>query len=472
MVEASSGLTARKGRVETLVRWRPYAEEPSLIIGTFPRHVPTIHLNSHFVHYGSSVFEGIRFYNVNGTPHVFRLQEHVDRWWKGIHALLPRTPQLPAARFPLTKEALKQMIIDTVARSGLQAGYIRPLAGWGEGPLGVGAVNSEFIVHVQTMPWGKYLAKDAVHAHASSVLRKTPFPSLKMGGAYHAGMIAHFEANKHGADEAILFNPHGEVAEGSGENLFLVDKSRRILYTSPPKAGEVLPGITRDAVMRFARQHRLRIVEKRLSIVELAKADELFFTGTAAEVTPIGTFSFRVKNGRIDIRDESRKGSPFLISLQQQAELMRVLKERGVKWKRNGVVQLEFNGGKAGEITARLKARFYKIIGGQDRGFAKWLTPITPTIERVSFKEWERKQWFSGVRICHYQSPESIGRWLELRGKAMQTPVRYRQVGLGLPTTPALTYRNQLLHLNPEQRDLVLQAATYAKQQRLNRRTG
>lgn len=471
-VDVHAKLTAAKGEVEALARWRPYDEKPTLTIGLFPRDVPSVRLNTHMMHYGSSVFEGIRFYKTrDGRTAIFRLDEHVDRMMNGIQALLPKDRKLAAHKFPLSRDALKQLIIETVSRSGLEEveeGYIRPLAGWGEGKLGVAAAGNEFIVSVTTMPWGKYLAKDAVHVFASRVLRKTPFPQLKIGGAYHAGMIAHFEAAEKGADEAVLLNQYGEVAEGSGENLFLVDREKKTLYTAPVKEGEVLPGITRSSVIKFAKEHGLKVEERPLTIADVARADELFFTGTAAEITAIAKFSFNVRRGRVDIRDESRPDSPYVVSLLRTRQLKRALEERGVRWTDNGRVDIEFGVGGTGPVTRSLKNHFDDIKTGGDPKYRRWLKIVEPAEKPVSFASWENKGWFSGVKVRHYQSPGVLEAARSLREEyaGMRRIFNPDARGLGKVTEGQWRYRERLLGLkarDPEELSMRLQALAYLK---------
>ncbi len=243
----------------------------------------TIHVLSHVVHYGSSIFEGIRCYNTPDGPAIFRLREHLRRFTDSgkIYRMdLPHSPEVLA-------EACEKI----VAANGLEECYLRPLAIRGYGSPGVNPLNSPVEVFVMCWGWGAYLGEagmqNGVDACISSWNRMEPntFPSFaKAGGNYLGAQLMKMEAVKNGYDEAIALGPGGMISEGSGQNLFAVREG--IVYT-PQFDGTFLPGITRDAVIRIARDSGIEVREHAMPREFVYIADELFFTGTAAEITPI-----------------------------------------------------------------------------------------------------------------------------------------------------------------------------------------
>lgn len=244
-----------------------------------------IHVLSHVIHYGSSVFEGIRCYETEQGPAVFRLEEHMQR--------LIDSAKVYRMEIPYDLDELQAAVVDTIHRSGLRECYIRPVVFRGEGPMGVNPLDNPVETFVAVWEWGQYLGEEAlekgVDVEVASWNRMAPntFPAMaKAGGNYLNASLVKMNAVKNGKMEGIMLSTDGYVAEGSGENLFLVKDG--MLYTAP--AGlSILPGITRDAVITLARKHGYTVEETRIPREALYTADELFFTGTAAEITPIRT---------------------------------------------------------------------------------------------------------------------------------------------------------------------------------------
>ena len=243
----------------------------------------TIHVLSHVVHYGSSVFEGVRAYDTARGPAIFRLREHMQRFIDSakIHRM----------DLGYDLDALCDAVVETVADSGLDACYIRPVAFRGHGAMGVNPLKNPVHTVVAAWEWGQYLGDEAIEqgvdVQVSSWNRPAPntLPSLaKAGGNYLGGSLIKMEAILNGYSEGIALSVDGYLSEGSGENLFLVRDG--VLYTAPTTMS-ILPGITRDSVIRIAREQGLEVREQALPREALYLADELFFTGTAAEVTPI-----------------------------------------------------------------------------------------------------------------------------------------------------------------------------------------
>ena len=242
-----------------------------------------IHVLSHVVHYGTSVFEGIRAYkNENGVA-VFRLKEHVQRLFDSA--------KVYKIEIPYTNEEIENAILDVVRENDLDGCYIRPIVFRGYGELGVNPLNCPVNVVIAAWEWGSYLGEEGmangVDIGVSSWRKPAPdtFPTLaKCGANYMNSQLAKIEAIENGFDEAIMLDYEGHVSEGSGENIFLVEGEK--LFT-PSMASSNLKGITRDSIMTLANDLGYEVVEETISRERLYFADEVFFTGTAAEVTPI-----------------------------------------------------------------------------------------------------------------------------------------------------------------------------------------
>ena len=248
-----------------------------------------IHVLSHVVHYGTSVFEGIRAYkNENGVG-VFRLKEHVQRLFDSA--------KIYKIEIPYTHEEIEEAILETVRVNDLNGCYIRPIVFKGYGELGVDPSNCPVNVVIAAWEWGSYLGEEGmangVDIGVSSWRKPAPdtFPALaKCGANYMNSQLAKLEAIAHGYDEAIMLDYEGHVSEGSGENIFLVEGEK--LFT-PSMASSNLKGITRDSIMTIAGDLGFEVVEEVISRERLYSADEVFFTGTAAEVTPIRSIDHR-----------------------------------------------------------------------------------------------------------------------------------------------------------------------------------
>ena len=244
-----------------------------------------VHVLSHALHYGSSVFEGIRCYETERGPAVFRLGPHMRR--------LVDSAKIHRIDIPYTQDELEAAALDTIQPSGLRACYIRPLVFRGMGPMGVNPLQNKVETVIAVWEWGAYLGDEAlehgVDVEVANWQRMAPntHPALaKAGGNYLNASLVKMNAVKNDKMEGIMLSVDGYLAEGSGENLFIVRDGR--IYTAPSGLS-ILPGITRDAVITLAEERGYEVVEKRLPRETLYIADELFFTGTAAEITPIRT---------------------------------------------------------------------------------------------------------------------------------------------------------------------------------------
>lgn len=242
-----------------------------------------VHVGVHGLHYGSGVFEGIRCYDTERGPAVFRLTEHLKR--------LHNSAKLLGMKIPYSIDELKGATNDLLASNGLPECYIRPIAFYGYGELGVAARSNPVETVLMSWPWGSYLGdeglKNGIRAKISTWQRISAnvIPHVsKATGVYLNSLLAVNEANAAGYDEAILLTPEGTVADGSGENIFVVRDG--VLYT-PDLATGILPGITRDTIIQIAQDLGYTVVEKSLIRSDLYLADEVFMCGTAAEVTPL-----------------------------------------------------------------------------------------------------------------------------------------------------------------------------------------
>jgi branched-chain amino acid aminotransferase len=282
-----------------------------------------VHVLTHALHYGVGVFEGIRAYKTaDGRSAVFRLREHLQRLYDSAHIMLMDIP------FPI--ERLHEACIETLKANKQPEGYVRPLAFFGYGSMGVGAVNPVQVC-IASWPWGAYLSeeglKKGIRAKVSSFTRmhvNVNMVRAKVSGQYVNSFLANREATLSGYDEAILLDTEGYVAEGSGENIFIV-KSGTIF--TPPLSSPVLAGITRDTVLRIAKDQGIPVVEQKFTRDTMYLADELFMTGTAAEVTPVR----EVDNRRI-------------------------------------------GPGSAGPVTKKVQDIFFRTVKGEEPRYREWLT--------------------------------------------------------------------------------------------------
>jgi branched-chain amino acid aminotransferase len=242
-----------------------------------------VHVGTHGLHYGSGVFEGIRAYDTPKGTAVFRLNDHLQR--------LHNSAKLLYMDLPYSIEELREAHFDVISANGLPECYLRPIAFYGYGELGVSALGNPVEVVIMSWPWGAYLGEEGltqgIRAKVSSWQRIGPnvIPHVaKATGVYLNSMLAVMEANRAGYDEAILLSTEGFVADGSGENIFVVKNGT--IYT-PDLSASILPGITRDTIVQIASDLGYEVIQKNLIRSDLYLADEVFMTGTAAEVTPL-----------------------------------------------------------------------------------------------------------------------------------------------------------------------------------------
>ena len=282
-----------------------------------------VHILTHSLHYGTGVFEGIRCYKADTGSAVFRLQEHVDRLFESAHIML--------MEIPFTRAAVTEAILETIRVNKIDACYIRPLAYIGYGAMGVFPKENPVQLSIAVWPWGSYLGdeglKNGIRVKISSFSRphvNATMVRAKTTANYANSLLAKREALTDGYDEAVLLDTDGYVAEGSGENVFIVRKG---IIKTPPTS--ILEGITRDAVIQIAAERGMRLVDERFTRDELYIADEAFFTGTAAEITPIREVDNRT-----------------------------------------------IGSGKPGPVTKELQAAFFDIVHGRDSRHADWLTPV------------------------------------------------------------------------------------------------
>lgn len=286
----------------------------------------TTHVLTHTLHYGLGVFEGIRCYKTDRGPAIFRLQEHIDR--------LYQSAKITRITIPYRPEELIEATFDLIRLNGLDECYIRPIAFLGYGRMGLNPIGLPVSVAVAVWPWGAYLGEEGltkgIRAKISSFSRHHPnvmMTKAKVCGNYANSQLAKAEAKEHGYDEAIILDPWGNVAEGSGENIFIV---RHGELKTPPLVA-ILEGVTRDSVIEIARSMGTSVREENFSRDELYVAEEAFFTGTAAEITPI-----REVDGRT------------------------------------------IGPGKPGHVTTKLQQAFFDVVGGRDPAHEHWLTYVPP----------------------------------------------------------------------------------------------
>jgi branched-chain amino acid aminotransferase len=275
-----------------------------------------IHVGSHGLHYGSGVFEGIRAYETPKGSAVFRLTDHLQR--------LENSAKLLYMDLPYSKDELKQACMDLIGANGLPECYLRPIAFYGYGELGVAAASNPVEVVIMSWPWGTYLGEEGlklgIRVKVSSWTRVGPnvIPHVaKATGIYLNSMLAVTEANRAGYDEAILLTDDGFIADGSGENVFIVRDGT--IYT-PDLSASILPGITRDTIIQIAQDLGHPVVEKTLIRTDLYLADEVFMSGTAAEVTPIREI------------DDHVIGPPGPVTLEIQKAYLDTVRGHSERW--------------------------------------------------------------------------------------------------------------------------------------------
>jgi branched-chain amino acid aminotransferase len=242
-----------------------------------------VHVLTHALHYGTGVFEGIRAYETERGPAIFRHHEHLER--------LRRSAALYYMELPYQLEKLREATHELIVRNGLRSCYIRPLVYRGHGPMGLDPLSNPVEVSIAVWEWGAYLGEEAkalgVRAKVSSWRRISPeslIPHAKASGQYLNSVLAKIEVSHAGYEEAILLDDHGHVCEGTGENIFAVIDGRIV---TPPQTASILDGINRRSVIEIVGDLGLELVERDLARAELSLADEVFMTGTAAELTPV-----------------------------------------------------------------------------------------------------------------------------------------------------------------------------------------
>lgn len=289
-----------------------------------PWREATTHVLTHTLHYGMGVFEGVRAYETAQGAAIFRLQDHTDRLFRSAHIL--------GMKLPFSREELNEAQRAVVRENGLQSGYLRPMAFYGPEAMGISARTLSVHVIVAAWPWGVYLGQEAldngIRVKTSSFARhhvNVTMCKAKANGNYMNSILANREAEMDGYDEALLLDVDGFVAEGSGENIFVIRNG--VIYT--PDLTSCLDGITRNTIFQLASEIGLKVVEKRITRDEVYCADEAFFTGTAAEVTPI-----------------------------------RELDNRAI------------GNGSRGPITERLQTLYFDCVKGRSPQHANWLTLV------------------------------------------------------------------------------------------------
>ena len=284
----------------------------------------TTHVLTHTLHYGMGVFEGVRAYKSDKGTAIFRLKEHTDRLFRSAHIL--------QMKMPYSKEQMMEAQKAAVRENNLESAYMRPMAFYGAEAMGISAKTLSTHVIVAAWKWGAYMGQDAldngIRVKTSSFSRhhvNITMCKAKANGNYMNSILAHQEAALDGYDEALLLDVDGFVAEGSGENIFIIRNGK--LYT--PDLTSALEGITRDTIVQLAAEIGLSVIEKRITRDEVYSADEAFFTGTAAEVTPI-----------------------------------RELDRRSI------------GNGTAGPITKQLQKMYFDAVTGKSAKHADWLTLV------------------------------------------------------------------------------------------------
>ena len=240
------------------------------------------HVLTHTLHYGLGVFEGVRAYETKKGPAIFRLQDHTKRLFNSAHIV--------GMKIPFTPAQINQAHKDSISKNNLKSGYIRPMAFYGAEAMGISAKELSTNVIVAAWSWGAYMGQEAldsgIKVKTSSLSRhhvNSTMTKAKANGNYMNSILAHQEATNDGYDEALLLDIQGFIAEGTGENIFIVKNGELIT----PTLTSALEGITRDTVMTIAKGLGVKVTEKSITRDEVYTADEAFFTGTAAEVTPI-----------------------------------------------------------------------------------------------------------------------------------------------------------------------------------------
>ena len=255
-----------------------------------------VHVLTHALHYSTSIFEGIRCYDTPEGSAIFRLPEHIDRFFNSA--------KMYSMKMPYSKKKISDAIVNTVKSSKLKQCYIRPLAYYGYGTMGLTPTNNKVDVSISCWEWkmgeskaGKFSGAKCKISKWIRIDSKSQPMQAKSAANYSNAALARMEALNSGYDEAIMLNNKGHVAEGSAENIFVV-KNEKII--TPPLDADILNGITRDSAIKLLRSNKIKVVEKNLRINDLLKADEIFMTGTAAEVKSVTRVNkTKIGNGKI-----------------------------------------------------------------------------------------------------------------------------------------------------------------------------
>ena len=255
-----------------------------------------VHVLTHALHYSTAVFEGIRCYNTLNGPAIFRLSEHVDRFFNSA--------KLYGMKMRYTKRQITDAIVRTVKASGLKECYIRPIAYYGYGTMGLTPTLNKVDVSISCWEWkmgeskaGKFSGAKCKISKWIRIDSKSQPMQSKCAANYSNAALARVEALKSGYDEAIMLNSSGKVAEGSAENIFIIKNG---IIKTPPLNADILNGITRDSVIRLIKSNGIKLIEKNITVKELLKADEVFMTGTAAEVKSVAKINkTTIGNGKI-----------------------------------------------------------------------------------------------------------------------------------------------------------------------------
>ena len=293
-----------------------------------------VHVLTHGLHYGTGVFEGMRCYDTEIGPAVFRHRDHLKR--------LVRSAELYYMPLPYDVDALRAATLEVIGRNGLRSCYIRPIAFRGYGQMGLNPLEAPVDVTIAVWEWGAYLGEEGksngIRAKIASWRRISPeslIPSAKASGQYLNSVLAKIESLKAGYEEAILLDDHGRVCEGTGENVFVVWEGRIV---TPPAASSILDGITRKSAIQIARDLDVEVIERDIARAELYLADEVFMTGTAAELVPVR-----------EIDDHT------------------------------------IGDGTPGEITRAVQSAFEAALLGRDDRYRDWLDPVpAPAAARVA----------------------------------------------------------------------------------------
>ncbi len=289
-----------------------------------PWREANIHVLTHSLHYGLAVFEGLRTYKTARGPAIFRLEEHAERWFNSAKIYL--------MKMPYDMKTLMEAHCEVVRANKLDSCYIRPIAFYGSEKMGVSPKGASVHVAIAAWPWGAYLGPEAlekgIRVKTASFARhhvNVTMARAKFSATYANSILANMEATEHGYDEALLLDVDGFVAEGAGENLFIVKKGK--IYE--PEIASALMGITRDTIITLAKDLGYEVISKRMTRDDVYIADEAFFSGTAAEITPI-----RELDGRV------------------------------------------IGAGKRGPITTKIQKLFFDVVNGKVPKYKHWLTQV------------------------------------------------------------------------------------------------